>query len=406
MRLSKLAAYLIIILLIQTCYSTEPDNGDPPPPPGYQEDIPWPSLADSPWPMNRGNPQGTGRSKFPGPRNGNVVWEYEAFEVETGISLDENNTSYFVPLSDGIHAVNEDGNREWFVEFKGEASLMTPILSSDGSIYAGMGNILYSTTKEGMVKWEYKTDDNFEGMVNLGIDGTIYIVDRSKNLYSISPEGDLLWRISDERFNYFSNGIVFSPDGSTLYIPGSSVSLIAFDVNNKLVKWTFGTIVMFRSPLVDSQGNIYLLPGDSEEPGTTTLYSLTDQGVIRWSYNFSYQNYSLGSLPTIDKLGNIYYGVNDTLFSLNYSGLLNWKVELIGKAACPLVCDDESNIYVGTDGQGSERFTAAITKINSNGELLWRIVLDGFGVAASPSIGNNSRLYLPPWKWINIYCIN
>ena len=39
----------------------------PPKPPGYQEDIPWPSLADSPWPMNHHDPQSSGRSKFIGP---------------------------------------------------------------------------------------------------------------------------------------------------------------------------------------------------------------------------------------------------------------------------------------------------------------------------------------------------
>jgi len=162
-----------------------------------------------------------------------------------------------------------------------------------------------------------------------------------------------------------------------------------------MAKWTFGTVVMYRSPLVDSQGNIYLIPGDSEEPGITTLYSLSDNGEIRWSYNFKYQYYSRGSLPTIDKYGNIYYGVNDTLYSLNYSGLLNWKAELIGFAHCPLVCDDESNIYVGTDGRDSERGTAAMAKFNINGAFLWRIVVDGGrGVGPSPSIGNNSRLYI------------
>jgi hypothetical protein len=38
-----------------------------------QVDIPWPSLADSPWPTTRGDAQATGRSKYIGPRNANYV---------------------------------------------------------------------------------------------------------------------------------------------------------------------------------------------------------------------------------------------------------------------------------------------------------------------------------------------
>lgn len=39
-----------------------------------QVKIPWPSLADSPWPILRGDMQGTGRSEYIGPRTNNVIW--------------------------------------------------------------------------------------------------------------------------------------------------------------------------------------------------------------------------------------------------------------------------------------------------------------------------------------------
>ena len=38
-----------------------------------QVHIPWPSLADSPWPVMRGDMQGTGRSRYIGPRNADYI---------------------------------------------------------------------------------------------------------------------------------------------------------------------------------------------------------------------------------------------------------------------------------------------------------------------------------------------
>src|SRR3990170_325545 len=71
---------------------------EPPPgnPPGYQEDIPWPSLADSPWPMYRGDPQNTGRSKFIQTISGVIDFEMDSIKLRTGFAVDEDNTIYFV----------------------------------------------------------------------------------------------------------------------------------------------------------------------------------------------------------------------------------------------------------------------------------------------------------------------
>ena len=39
-----------------------------------QVKVDWPSLANSPWPVLRGDMQGTGRSEYIGPRSYNVKW--------------------------------------------------------------------------------------------------------------------------------------------------------------------------------------------------------------------------------------------------------------------------------------------------------------------------------------------
>ncbi len=82
--------YILLALLVVFCTncerSTEPIENDKPPP-GFQEDIPWPSLADSPWQMYHGDPQSTGRSKYPGPISGTIDWFVDSLYTYSGISI-------------------------------------------------------------------------------------------------------------------------------------------------------------------------------------------------------------------------------------------------------------------------------------------------------------------------------
>ncbi len=47
-----------------------------------QVDIPWTTLADSPWPMVKHDPQFTGRSPYKGPQTPNIIWTRD---MENGI---------------------------------------------------------------------------------------------------------------------------------------------------------------------------------------------------------------------------------------------------------------------------------------------------------------------------------
>jgi hypothetical protein len=82
-----------VFLFLSCKKSTEPigDSNTP----GYQEEIPWPSLADSPWPMNHGDPQSTGRSKFTGPIADTIIEEVEAINIQSGVSIGPDSTIYF-----------------------------------------------------------------------------------------------------------------------------------------------------------------------------------------------------------------------------------------------------------------------------------------------------------------------
>ena len=75
-----------ILLSLSSCETTEPPDQNLTRPPGYQEDIPWPSLADSPWPMNHHDPQSTGRSPYDGPALGQIEWQIDTLYVTAGVT--------------------------------------------------------------------------------------------------------------------------------------------------------------------------------------------------------------------------------------------------------------------------------------------------------------------------------
>lgn len=322
----------------------------PPKPPGYQEDIPWPSLANSSWPMGNHDPQNTGRSQYSGPTSGQIIDSIPAYNLQAGCIVGPDSTIYFITSNTSIlTAVSFDGNIKWQRPIAVETST-TPLIDKNNRIYAAGGRSLFCFTSTGDTAWEFQCDGFQILNANLNIDknGNLYIIDETHSLYCISPSGNLNWKFTDLRIPQLSlHSPAFSPDGNTIYIQGEQVSLIALEINSVTIKWTFGDEILYTGPMVDCQGNIYLLPGDGWSANQTSLsfYSLTSTGQIRYTYNFIVQNSGIPDMSTIDRLGNIYFGL-DTIYSLSFLGNLNWKTE--AKIKTSIICDENRNIYFGT----------------------------------------------------------
>ena len=89
---------------------------------------------------------------------------------------------------------------------------------------------------------------------------TFILLTMPKNYMYLSNDGIILWSITDERFNKWATfHLTFSPDGNTLYIPGSTVTVLALDINTRTILWTFGDERLKTNAMVDSDGNIYTL---------------------------------------------------------------------------------------------------------------------------------------------------
>lgn len=347
---SLILVFMVILVFFYGCNdsSVKPiDEEDIRP----QQDIEWPSLANSPWPMNHADPQSTGRSKFVGPTSVHSVLEIDCPYMEMGFAIGTNQSVYYASsyAPGEFFSVDYNGNQKWKFDTHARSST-TPIVTNDNNILFAAMYYVKCLSDNGDLLWEYKNDARiYIESMNIDKSGNIYFIDENAKLKVLNHNGEYRWELYDSRINFGANSaIVFSNDGNTLYLQGDDVSILAVDIINKQVVWTFGDILLETSPIVDSYGCIYILYADRYQPIPKILYSLNSDGSINWEYKF-YDNFVSSSVtPTIDYNGNIYFG-SDTLYSVNYKGKERWKVDLKDNETIfsPLICDADNNIYIG-----------------------------------------------------------
>jgi hypothetical protein len=332
---------LIFLFLLVSSISCKDSVTDPPEekPPGYQEDIPWPSLADSPWPMYRCDPQNTGRNKSMTIINNTVnSITNDSLFIYSSAAIGSSGEIYFAARSfaDGntyLYSFSKERNLIWKFPLSTGANndISSPLIATDGTIYISSPIQLrfYAVNKNGTEKWHIDNIEVKQSGINIGKDGTIYFLGLQNgniSLYAISTSGSILWTYQNNNFRGSElNSMSFSPDGNTLYIPGkrNEQAVFAFDVINKTIKWEFGSDRGIAPPVVDSYGNIYCV---TDSANSIYLFSLNSNGNTRWKFRLN-ENYS-GSIDydiALDKQGNSIC-IKDTLYSINFRGGLNWKL--------------------------------------------------------------------------------
>jgi len=416
---SKFGAIKFFILLILTflittsCDLTDPKK-DKPKPEGYQEDIPWPSLADSPWPKFQHDAQNTGRSKFNGPQFGALLWEYDSVSIESGVVIGKNGSIIFMtggsPFGSAkIYSVNSAGALDWNYNTNQIASGTTSLVMNDGKIISStyIGGKIIALDQNGKEIWNYSTG-GYINSVNLtvGLDGSIYFVDTSRTLYALNSNGKLQWSLKIENaiFGYGVNpSLAFSPDGKRLYITGANYALNAVDIQTQSLLWTYGDYFNVSPPVIDNGGNIYLC-GKPKSDERTSLTKLNPNGDKLWIKYWGNDNESYFYSPTIDKNGNIYFGY-DSLYCITYNGNLRWKVDLfdndIGSILSPLSCDNNNIVYVPVEIDN--RFSR-IFAFDSNGLIIWKTgFLEGHS-GDSPAL-SDGKMFFPTYRSAKLYLI-
>lgn len=385
------------ILIFSSCNKKSPTETPPVNNIHPQVDIPWPSLADSPWPMFHHDPQSTGRSPSIGPRKGKIKWIFTpGGSIYNSIAIGSDSTIYFPTCYEiegnksALYAVRSNGSLKWKIWLP-LGSETQPMVIADGSILVSDGTSIYFINPDdGRIMRQI----NFGRVIissylHIGIDGTLYFTTEEGHLYAVTQQGDILWNThTDEQF--YSFNFPFSPDGTTIYIftkkDYQSVSyLYAIQTDNGQIKWKYSIGEKQNthySPLVDSDGNIYF--GTFHLGDSTGFYALSSQGQLRWYYPGV-----VSKEPTINYNGRLYFqtgNVDQQLISLGYSGNFCWQQE-IDPNQTTFICDKEDVVYTFS-------IWNAVKAFSNSGELLWEITFEGISTRiAAPAIGYDGTLY-------------
>jgi outer membrane protein assembly factor BamB len=391
--LLRFQTILLLILALQSFAQT-------------QQKITWPSLADSPWPVARGDVQGTGRSEYVGPKNPEVIWRktYQ-YGVFASMVMDEEKNLLF-----GTRAVNSEANENYFykVDSTGNqlwrfttnffnANSCAQAVSKNGTIYFGSQSGSFNAIDtEGNLLWTYQSSASFFNLnIILDREGNIY-VGNADSLFCFKVDGEVKFKLAIPTIGY---GLAFSPSGETIYVPSHyyDEAMGQFFYNLSAIN-TDGSIdwklslnrIVRQTPLIDNNGNIYIK--ESEQ-----LLCIEPNGEIKWSYKIGGRDGGI----TMDTQGNIFlvgqnYD-NGGVLSLDYHGNYRWYYEFddylpywphYEDVYHGLVCDADGSIYFGSTW--GNYFYA----LNNDGDLMWRVALDSLYADSCPVISNDGTIYI------------
>jgi|GEM_PF-1722692 len=426
----KRCTLLLLLALLAGCANDKdpvkpnPDP-EPPPEPAYtfiygdtlnataqspQVDIPWPSLANSPWPMAIVNQQGITRSPWPLLPEGHIHW-YEPKvspqpdslygALRYGLAVGPDGTIYAAARNLNMTAISTDGTTKWQLGAPYNP-LTGPVVGTDSTIYYGTMRGFVAVKPSGEIKWVFKPELGFmEQRPFMGIDGTLYArLSRSPGrLYAITRDGMERWQTT---VGYPSlNIITASPDGATLYVKGEGQTLLALDASTGAEIWRFFTGLNYLHHVsVDNAGNLYLC---RSQTGTDRdIVSLSPGGQLRWTFATGEEfingpNIVSSNGVSIAYNGYLYYGLlNRGTIALDYEG--NWRWTFHPHETTeqpPTLCGPQGELLAIT------AFRSLFYKISESGHILNYISLSQnprfsyYSYIFPSAVGQSGHLLLP-----------
>jgi len=388
---------LISFVIFTSCKEKVTNAPDTPLPEGYQQDVLWPSLADSPWPIVFGDPQWTKRSKGIGACQGVIEEISLPYANQTGISIGVDSTIYYTAVkynnndTSGLVAIGLDGKVKWIYNMGNDFPSLdpgSPIVASDGTIYTTTTpdkRKIYAINKDGTLKWEI---DNaiYHSYLNLGKDGTLYLFN-GRDFAAVSKEGSIKWNLS---LDGYRDRFLLSPDGKLAYFNDPINGWLALNLETQIIEWrSLTTLPAYSGALIDYLGNIYSL-SSAPDKQNISLYKMNKNGSVLWELQLAPIKDSPLSIA-ISKMGDCYACVSDTLYSVSYNGNLNWKIPLGDCINGEISTDANSNCYFAV----SERFDSQLLtyqSVDKNGKILWKTDNANFnfyGIIFPLAIANN-----------------
>ncbi|MCU0299039.1 MAG: PQQ-binding-like beta-propeller repeat protein, partial [Candidatus Nanopelagicales bacterium] len=222
--------------------------------------------------------------------DGSQKWAYQAQNaVWTVPAMDDSGTTYWGSVDLRLFALNADGTQKWQRTTLGYVT-SSPALGPDGTLYAGSfdGTMYALDSADGSVKWKLQTGDHIYAspalVENDGQLEQIIIGSTDGLLYSVNPDGELLWTY-DTGAPIRSSPVVGQAPvaGGTpiVYAGAANGRVVAVNVNDGSLRWSYDTTS--SEPTLASRNQL----NSSPALGPKGVYTGSQDGAV-WYVPYDY----------------------------------------------------------------------------------------------------------------------
>lgn len=322
--------------------------------------------------------------------------------INTGpIVFDNKINIYCSPLEVVWPMVGHDAKQNWRSPFglanssgkivwkskTGVVPNISPVISASGTIVITGDNKLLCFDINGNLLWEHTFPDLVGDSAAIGKDGTIYVPCFDGKLYAFRADGVQKW-VLDIGVRLFNSPMVYQDKNTgneyILFVSNAGV-LYFVDVEGNII-WSKENVndQYISWPSVDDDGNIYIYTYSG------VIHVFDKNGNLLWTYDMKNLTTCEQIHPMVSiSLGNggLYAGYitgfdcgyEGHIIKFDFDGNVLWTYKRKYYGPHVIVVDKDDSIYIPIVESVDEIFNlkSHVSKISSDGKLLWSIGVDG-----------------------------
>lgn len=296
---------------------------------------------------------------------GTLSWGFTADAPMRPAAIATQGVIYAISENGTIYALSTSGKPLWHASIPGPVKVR-PVIAG-GLIYSGSDdhNVYALDTKDGSIKWKYKTGDMVEALPTVA-NGVVYIGSQDGNVYALgATDGKLIWK-------HGTGGSIFSSvavGDNVIYVGSDDRNLRAIRIPDGSLKWRFKTGDKISSSPAFQGDTVYV---GSQDGGVYAVQS--DAPKMRWRFR---TNGAVYSSPVIDN-DVIYVGSSDhNIYAIGTDGKQRWNYKA-GSAVNGRFVVSGGVVYASSD----QLYALDATK----GSVVWQFAVTGKSGYFSPGI--------------------